>query len=67
MSYDPSLLQMLSTREPLRDLMNMSASWSLELTKSVMISPKSTFSHKVTINIHVFSPFMERSDLTQCE
>ena len=44
MSYEPSLLHMLSTREPLRYLVNMSASWSPELTKSVMISPESTFS-----------------------
>jgi len=44
MLYAPSLLQIDLTRGPLRDLVNMSASWSFEPTKSIMIYPESTLS-----------------------
>ena len=68
MSYDPSLLQMLSTREPLRDLVNMFVSWSLKLTKSVMISLESTFSLTKSQSIYLCVQFVHgRSDLAQCE
>lgn len=40
MSYLPSLLHIDSTRDPLRDLVNISVNWSLELTKPAAVSPK---------------------------
>ena len=43
-SYAPSLLQIYVILKPLRDLVKMSASWSLELTKLVVMLLDATFS-----------------------
>ena len=43
-SNAPNLLQMYLILGPLRDLVNTSTSWSLELTKLVVIHPDAIFS-----------------------
>ena len=58
-SNEPSWLQMMSICELFKDIVSIFGSWSLELTKSLMIFPERTFPSKMTIYLSIFNLLME--------